>query len=210
MGEASGAAASFGSESADQPRQRATVIETPSGAPRPVAWLHDVGRSPGSRVEASFGLPGRAQWHDRTSLAADSCGGSSGIARLRALTGFPFDPSREPTNRRKHAGCCAARQNVASHWKSDLACYDPERVRRGRRLQAQRSKSLQYNITYKSSGSAGAGRGGRASCPARWPRGPETAPVPERRRKPLRAVRHRRRSVPPAASRRPRASAPGI
>jgi hypothetical protein len=180
MGEASGAAAPFGSESAEQPRKRATVIETPSGAPRPVDMLHDVGRSPGSRVEASFGLPGRAQWHDRTSLAADSCGGSSGIARLRALTGFPFDPSREPTPRRKHAGCCGARQNVASHWKLDPACFGPDGVRRGRRHQAQHSISLQYNITCMSSTSD---RIGRASFLARWPRSPKTEPTPEPRRK---------------------------
>jgi hypothetical protein len=189
MGEASGAAASFGSESAKHARKRATVIETPSGAPRPVDLLHDVGRSPGSRVEASFGLPRQAQWHDRTSLAADSCGGSSGLVRLRALTGFPFDPSREPTPRREHARCCGARQNVASHWRLDLACYDPERVRRGRRRQAQRSISLQYNITYMSSVS---GRAGRASCLARWPIGPETAPAQEPRRKRQRAVPRRR------------------
>ncbi len=108
-----GASAPFGSGSAGFPRWRATVIRAPSGAPRPVDVLHDVGRSPGSRVEAPFGLPGRTQWHDRTSLAADSCGGSSGIASSPTLTGFPFDPSREPTPRREHLPCRSASQNVA-------------------------------------------------------------------------------------------------
>ena len=63
------------------------------GTPRPREGQTATGRSPGSRVSASPGLPEvrRHQWHEWATLAGYSCGGSPGLRAMLA-PGFPFDP----------------------------------------------------------------------------------------------------------------------
>jgi len=52
------------------------------------------GRSPDLRVAALLRLPGKTQWHHGETLAAHSCGGSSGLGSIENLTGFPFGRPR--------------------------------------------------------------------------------------------------------------------
>jgi hypothetical protein len=86
-------------------RRRLSVdMETsfrPTGGKFKVA--RDAGRSPGSRVVASIRLPGdpalpEASGFDGSPLTAHSCGGSSGIERVKRSHRIPVSPSCEGTN----------------------------------------------------------------------------------------------------------------
>jgi hypothetical protein len=81
-----------------------TGLPATTGTPRPRTLLKCRGRSPGSRVTALV-RPSRDLAISVTqfgqSLAAYSCGGSSGIARY-GLTGFPLSSERNTLREPRH------------------------------------------------------------------------------------------------------------